>query len=87
MAFRIHEGRQVAGTLAWASAAAPGSIRGREAPIELAGTYRLQWRDYTELPDGNAIRALLIHASSPGDHASMPTLGDRRVSGAELDDA
>jgi len=42
-AFRMHEGRTLTGTL---SKAGPGSIRGKEAPIMLRGSYELHWREY-----------------------------------------
>ncbi|MFO7961540.1 MAG: hypothetical protein R6U94_11395 [Nitriliruptoraceae bacterium] len=64
-AFRIHEGRRINGTLAWDAAAALGSIAGREAPIQLTGTYDLRWRDYAELPDGQRIRALIVATTRP----------------------
>jgi len=46
-AFRLHNGRSIAGTLEWGSNAAPGTIRSREDPITLAGTYQVLWHDYS----------------------------------------
>lgn len=46
--FRLHECRAVHGTLSWASTAAKGTIKGREEPIVLRGTYQLTWQDYYE---------------------------------------
>ncbi len=58
-AFRLHQGRMVTGTLAWAGAG-PGTTRGREDPIALKGTYTLDWRPYAE-PAGNyELRALVV---------------------------
>ena len=51
--FRIHEGRAVSGTLAWAGSAGTGTIRARESPIHLRGTYRLRWQEYSSFP-GNS---------------------------------
>lgn len=46
-AFRVHEGRDVFGELAWAGRAAPGTVRGREAPIRLADRYHLSWKEFS----------------------------------------
>jgi len=46
-AFRLHEGREAIGRLAWGNAASAGTRRGREEPITLMGTYRMRWMDYS----------------------------------------
>ena len=46
-AFRIHEGRTIAGESAWAERASLGTMKGREPPIRLQGSYRLRWRDFS----------------------------------------
>ena len=48
--FRIHEGREVSGALAWAANARPGTVKGRESPIEIRGSYRLRWQEYSSFP-------------------------------------
>lgn len=48
-AFRLHSGRIVAGSLTWGGHAAAGTIRGREAALEIAGTYTLEWTDYSQV--------------------------------------
>lgn len=48
-AFRIPEGRTIAGLLAWATHASPGGIGARQKPISLGGSYRLAWRDYSRV--------------------------------------
>ena len=48
--FRIHEGRPISGELAWAAHAGVGTVRGREAPIQLRGSYRLRWQEYSNSP-------------------------------------
>jgi len=53
-AFRLHEGRRLAGVLAWAAHAGAGTIRGREKPIELGGDYLVAWDDYSEFGDERA---------------------------------
>jgi hypothetical protein len=47
-AFALHEGRQVAGPLEWATAQ---PRRGRENPIELRGAYTLHWRPYARVAE------------------------------------
>ena len=50
-AFRIHEGRELAGKLAWSTSAGKGTTRGRDSPIRLTGRYHLHYRDYSELAE------------------------------------
>ena len=47
-AFRLHEGRILKGQFGWGPAASEGTKRDREDPISLKGTYKLQWKDYSE---------------------------------------
>jgi len=67
-AFRIHEGRLLEGTLAWASRAAPGTTKDRDAPLALAGQYKCRWRDYSTVRDGSGklvqLRYLLLAISA-----------------------
>ena len=49
-AFRIHDGREVSGALAWATNAGQGTIKGRESAILLRGSYRLRWQDFSMFP-------------------------------------
>jgi hypothetical protein len=49
-AFRIAEGRTLAGTLTWASHAGPGTMRGRETPLALVGSHVVRWTDYSSFP-------------------------------------
>jgi hypothetical protein len=48
-AFRLGEGRALAGALAWAVNTGAGTMRGRESAIELAGRYDLRWRDFSHV--------------------------------------
>ena len=48
--FRVHEGRAVSGALAWAASAGPGTVKGRESPIRIRGSYRLRWQEYSSFP-------------------------------------
>ena len=47
--FRIHEGRILNGELAWGTEVGAGTMRGREKPIKLTGTYKLSWKDYSQV--------------------------------------
>lgn len=50
--FRLHEGRRIAGEMAWSERAKPGTKKGREAPICVNGNYALKWRDYASVGNG-----------------------------------
>ena len=47
--FRMHEGRILNGELAWSMEAGAGTMRKREKPIKLTGTYKLSWKDYSQV--------------------------------------
>lgn len=63
-AFRLHEGREVSGRLAWSDAAGEGTTRGRTAPLELTGGYTLRWRDFAAVA-GQNLRYLHVEMRSP----------------------
>lgn len=48
-AFRIHEGRNVSGEMAWSPEASDGTQRGRTDPIRLKSSYRMHYQDYSNL--------------------------------------
>lgn len=48
--FRLHEGRKIAGRMAWSESASAGTTRSREAPLEVRNEYLATWRDYSTLP-------------------------------------
>jgi len=48
--FRVHEGREVSGELAWSARASPGTVGGRKSPIRIRGSYRLRWQEYSSFP-------------------------------------
>lgn len=68
-AFRLHDGREIAGELAWGQTAGPGTRAGREAPVTLRGRYRLRWMPYSKLGPGPGQELrylpLYVSASSP----------------------
>jgi hypothetical protein len=45
--FRIHENRVLTGELKWLEHASSGTMKDREAPIVIKGTYKLQWQHYS----------------------------------------
>mgnify|MGYP003667958779 CR=1 FL=1 len=47
-AFSLREGRVASGELCWSSATGSGTMKNREAPLVLRGSYRLRWQDYAE---------------------------------------
>lgn len=64
-AFRLHHGRTVTGDLAWAGHAAAGTIRGRESALSLAGSYLLDWEDYSQLDEARngEFRMLIVEVA------------------------
>ncbi len=48
-AFRLHEGRVLTGTLAWNKRASAGTIKGRERPLTLTGSYTVTWQPYSKI--------------------------------------
>lgn len=55
-AFRLSEGRKLAGRLAWGERAGSGTTHGRRADHGLAGEYELSWHDFSELDTSSAGR-------------------------------
>ncbi len=52
-AFRLHEGRKATGNLVWSERTGQGTMKGREDPIRLSGSYTTHWRDYSRLGESN----------------------------------
>ena len=49
--FRVHEGRKISGALAWAARASSGTVGDRKSPIQIRGSYRLRWQEYSKFPE------------------------------------
>lgn len=47
--FRLHGGRVVGGHLAWGASASAGTMRSREAAINLSRSFELAWQRYSSL--------------------------------------
>lgn len=60
--FRLHHGRTVTGSLRWADHAAAGTVRGRDAALEIAGSYTIDWVTYAEIdaPRNGEFRMLIV---------------------------
>jgi hypothetical protein len=72
-AFRIYEGNQLTGSRAWGTRTG-GTMKGREAPIELAGNYPCSWSEYYTLPGSRGPFRLLSFVRDPHPvGASGPT--------------
>jgi hypothetical protein len=48
-AFRLHEGREISGSLGWSDRASDGTKKSREEPILLKNTYKIRWRDFSRI--------------------------------------
>ena len=48
-AFRIHEGRSITGELAWGAKASLGTMRAREAAIQIRASYESAWHDFSHI--------------------------------------
>lgn len=64
-AFRVHHGAVLAGERAWGAAAGEGTMRGRKAPLSLAGSHSLAWRDYSDVGGTRgAFRVLVVQVTA-----------------------
>lgn len=61
-AFNIAENVQKSGTMEWAPHTGKGTMRGRETPISLDGTYSVHWNDYSTISDmrGGKLRYVIL---------------------------
>ncbi len=60
-AFRIHDGRTLAGTLLWGAGDFPANTR------KLIGRYELVWRDYSQRDGRNGLFRYLVVETRPGN--------------------
>ena len=82
--FRLEEGRTLSGPLGWGPNTGVGTMRRREQPLELRGSYVLHWTDFSQIDDagGGRFRALLVdvNAGLSASRAPSPP-GVRRIEG------
>ena len=55
LAFSVHQGAVKEGTMAWGESMNEGSIKGREKPIFLSGSYLIDWQDYCRVDCKNGV--------------------------------
>ena len=82
-AFRLHDGRLASGGLFWASHAGNGTIKNREKPVKLDGSYRITWNDYSRLGAGPGLtfRYTIIPVTAI---AQKGTVADNSLAGLEF---
>lgn len=74
--FRLFDGRKMSRRLAWGERAGSGSIKGREAAIQLRGDYFIRWSHFSELnaPGKSTFRYLCLQvAPLPGQGQTHET--------------
>ncbi|KGP91246.1 hypothetical protein N780_08530 [Pontibacillus chungwhensis BH030062] len=49
--FRIHEGKEIHGTLSWGEQTGKGTMKGREEALSLKGNYTMNWHSYSQFPN------------------------------------
>lgn len=69
-AFRLREGSTIEGSRAWGPNTGPGTMRGRERPLKLAGKYTCRWNDYSLIGGRNGTFRYLAFAVDPPHHSS-----------------
>jgi hypothetical protein len=67
--FRLHEGREISGTLEWDPSTGVGTKRKKEKAICLANAYSMAWASYSHISDGAAgvFKYLLLPVAPIGD--------------------
>lgn len=64
--FRLHDGRELQGSLNWGAHAGEGTMRGREEPLGLSGSYLLRWKDYSQTRAEKHARFRYLHVEING---------------------
>ena len=54
-AFSVHHGAVKEGSMAWGASMNEGSTKGREKPLYLSGSYRIEWHDYSRVDANNGV--------------------------------
>jgi hypothetical protein len=82
--FRLHEGQVLAGPRKWAINAGQGTTKGRDQPLNLAGSYVCAWRDYSTVRSAagrqTTLRYLALSVRTPG--TASPIVSTVRPPGA-----
>lgn len=70
-AFRLYDGRRLEGVRAWGPHTGVGTLRGRENPIALTGSYQLRWNDYSRVPGASGLfRLLVVEVAAAAVHSA-----------------
>ena len=64
--FRLHDGRELQGSLNWGASEGEGTTRGREEPLRLSGSYLLGWEDYSQTGAEKHARFRYLHVEASG---------------------
>lgn len=80
-AFRIHDGRALSGHCAWSAKAGKGTTAGKEAPLDLQGTYRLAWHNYVSFPEQRWGQFRFVNVEPERAPAFHPAVSDHPESG------
>ena len=69
-AFRLHEGRSFSGQLCWGMGASAGTMKSREASINIQSQCDIKWENYSQVGTGrnSLFRALVVTVNAFGDH-------------------
>ena len=69
-AFRIHHGRVFTGPAAWGARAGAGTRKGRDRPIDIRGSYTIEWRDYSTVAPtaGGTFRYMVVGVARVDPH-------------------
>ena len=59
-AFRLHEGTVLSGIRAWGARTGAGTMKKREAELNLEDSYRCAWQDYSTLPNSRTTLRYLV---------------------------
>jgi hypothetical protein len=59
-AFRTHDGLMLSGSRSWGPNTGAGTRKGRDAAIELRGSYPLRWVDYSRVDGRSGDFRLLV---------------------------
>ena len=57
--FRIHHNREIKNTLKWAEKTGEGTKKGRESPLRLKNTYKMEWSNYSKIKN-EEFKCLLV---------------------------
>jgi hypothetical protein len=76
-AFRIYEDQTISGSRSWGPGTGAGTMKKREAVIELHGDYKCRWSPYSALPGSRGeFRLLAFAVGAPGSLPQALTAGN-----------